>query len=179
MTRILLLAASLLIGGAAYADDADAAFRDFVTKYAASNGRYVEQWWSANLDADKALERVAVTCSKGKDEKKGYFIIEKDAAHRWEIGFDVDSRTRACKADPGAPPKWEQRKSGVVELYQGHLQGYEATSYAIRVGQPVIVHEAQVEKSGGKPVVKDWDKLVKSKKGLSYQSPDTMQPINN
>jgi hypothetical protein len=177
--RNLLILASLLVASAAWAQDADAVFRDWATKSAASDGKYVEQWWSANLDADKALERVAVVCpSDANATKKGAFIIEKDATHRWEIAFDFDSKTKACSGKPAAPPTFEQRKSNVIELYQGHLQGHEITSYAIRVGQPVIVREVTVEKTGGKPQVKDWDQLVKSKKAKSYQSPDTMQPLS-
>jgi hypothetical protein len=169
--------AFLLLAGVAHAEDADAAFRDFVTKYAAENKQYVEAWWSANLDADPALEYVAVLCPENKDDAKAYFLIEKDAAHRWELTFDYDSRTKACKGKPNAPPALEKRKTTTFELYQGHLQGYEATTYAIRVGQPVIVKDVLVETEGGKPTVTDWDMLVK-KKGKKYQVPDNLRQLN-
>jgi len=179
MMRTSLIVVSLLHVGVALAEDRDAAFRDIVGKYANENKQYVEAWWAANLDADPALERVAVVCPLDKEDHKGYFLIEKDASHRWELTFDFDSRTRACKGKPAEPPKWEQRKSTMIELYQGHLAGYEATSFALRVGQPVIVRDEVVEKQGGKPDVKDWDQLVKKKKAKSYQSPDSLRPLNN
>jgi hypothetical protein len=178
MTRIGVALGSLLLAHAAFAADPDAAFQQAITKSAAEDKQYVESWWSANLDSDPALERVAVLCPLEKEDHKGYFVIEKDAAHRWEISFDFDSRTRACKGKPAAPPAFEKRKSGTVDWYQGHLQGYESTSYALRIGQPVIVREEMVEKKGGKPVIKDWDALTK-KKGAKYQSPESLRQLNN
>jgi hypothetical protein len=165
--------------GVAQADDADATFKEYVTKLASSESQYVESWWTANLDADPALERVAVLCPTDKEDHKGYFLIEKDPSHRWEITFDFDSRTKACKAKPAAPPTLEKRKTNTVDLYQGHLQGYELTAYALRIGQPVIVREEQVETEGGKPTVTDWDALIKKKKAKSYQVPETLRQLNN
>jgi hypothetical protein len=180
--RTLIVIAALGLASLARAEgagDADKEFRDFITKAAAEQSMYVSEWWAANLDADPALERVAVLCPESKDDHKGTFLLEKDAGHRWEITFDFDSRTRACKAKPAAPPKWEQRKTTTVDWYQGHLAGYELISYAIRIGQPVIVREEEVETEGGKPVVKDWDALVKKKKAKNYLSPESLRQLNN
>lgn len=169
--------ALLVLAGTARAD-ADQAFKDFVNGYAKENNAYVEAWWSANLDADPALERVAIVCPQDKNATpKGYFLVEKDAAHRWELTFDYDSRTKACQSKPGAPPAFEKRKTTTFDLYQGHLAGYESTSYALRVGQPVVVKDVLLEKVGGKPTVTDWDQLVK-KKGKRYQVPDNLRALN-
>jgi hypothetical protein len=163
----------------ARAQDAAAAFRDFTTKQAAEESSYVESWWSANLDADAALERVAVLCPLDKDGRKGVFLIEKDAGHRWELTFDFDSRTNLCKGKPKEPPKLDTRKSGTIDLRQGHLSGYELTSYAIRVGNIVVIREENVEADGAKPVVKDWDALIKKKKEKAYQVPENLRSLNN
>ena len=172
-----ILTALVLLTGVARADE-DQAFKDFVNGYAKENNVYVEAWWAANLDADPALERVAIVCPSNKDmTPKGYFLVEKDAAHRWELTFDYDSRTKACQGKAGAPPPFEKRKTTTFVLYQGHLQGYEETTYALRVGQPVIVKDVLLESEGGKPVVTDWDLLVK-KKGKKYQVPDKLRQLN-
>ena len=171
--------ALLVLAGTARAEDADAAFQAFVNDYAKENNVFVESWWSANLDADPALERVAVVCPASKDATpKGYFLVEKDAAHRWELTFDYDSRTKACQGKAGAPPAFEKRKTTTFALYQGHLQGYEETTYAIRVGQPVIVKDVLLETEGGKPGVTDWDHQVKKTKGAKYQVPDNLRQLN-
>jgi hypothetical protein len=177
--RKLMLGVLMLVAQAAWAEDSDAAFRDFVMKSAASQDQYVEALWSANLDTEKGDEHAAVVCpNKPKENPKGYFIVEKDASHRWEISFDLDSKTHACKGKPASEPKLEHRAAGALELRQDHSEGHEETYYAIRAGQPVIVKEVTVEKTGAKPVVKDWDQLVKTKKAKSYQAPDTVQPLN-
>jgi hypothetical protein len=158
----------------------DKAFQKFVTATATENTQWIEQWWVANLDADPAPERVALLCPKGAEDHKGAFVIEKDAAHRWEIPFDVDKRTKACTGKPGAEPKLETRKTTTVDLYQGHLNGYEIHSYALRVGQPVIVRQEQVVDStvSPKPVVVDWDLLIKKKKEKNYQVPENLRQLN-
>jgi hypothetical protein len=179
MNLRIAIAVGVLCSASLALADADTEFRDFVSKEAQENQQYVESWWSANLDTDPDLEHVAVLCPNEKEDHKGYFLIEKDKTHRWEITFDFDSRTKACKGKPAAPPKLEQRKSGTVDLYQGHLQGYELTAYAIRVGQPVIVRDEILEKEGGKPEIKDWDALIKKKKVKNYQSPDGLRQLNN
>jgi hypothetical protein len=170
--------ALLVLAGTARAEDADQAFKNFVDAYAKENNVFVEAWWSANLDTDPALERVAIVCPTNKDATpKGYFLVEKDAAHRWELMFDYDSRTKACQGKAGAPPAFEKRKTTDFVLYQGHRVGYEETTYALRVGQPVIVKDVLLETEGGKPVVTDWDLLVK-KKGKKYQVPDNLRQLN-
>ena len=140
----LLLFASLLIVRSAHAEDPDKAFQDFARREATEDKRYVAEWYTANLDADAALERVAVLCTPADaSDPKGFFLIEKDATHRWELTFDVDSHTRACKGKPAAEPAFEQRKTKVIELYQAHLQGFESTSFALRVGQLVLAEAHQ------------------------------------
>ena len=177
--RRLLIAASLLFARGALAEPDDAkAFRDFVTKSAEEDKRWISEWYATNLDGDAAQERVAVLCSPPSDDPKGYFIIEKDPTHRWELTFDVDSRTRACKGKAGDAPKWESRKTNAIELYQGHLAGHESTSYALRLGQPVIVREEETDDDAKKATVKDWDQLVKKKKA-KYQAPDRLRQLNN
>jgi hypothetical protein len=178
MLRTSVMVGMVLLSRLALAD-ADATFRDFVTRSAQEGSQYIESWYATNLDSDAALEHVAVLCPLEKGGSKGSFLIEKDAAHRWEITFDFDSRTKVCKGKPADQPKLEQRKSNMVELYQGHLQGYEIIYYALRVGQPVIVREDEVEKDGGKVVVKNWDDLVKKKKAKAYQSPESLRQITN
>ena len=156
-------------------------YRDFITKNATDENRYVEAWWEANLDTDAALERVAVLCDATGDDRKGYFIVEKDESHRWEISFDVDSRTKLCQAKPAAPPTWEHRSTGTIELRQGFRDGYQVWNYAIRVGLPVIVREEQLDNAaaGGKPAVKDWDLLIKKRKEKNYEQPEHMRVLGS
>ena len=179
MVMVMVMGGLLLIAtGARAQKDADAAFRDFATKYAAENNQYVESWWSANLDQQPGLERVAVLCPTDKDGAKGSFLIEKDAEHRWELTFDFDSRTKACKGKPAAPPKLEERKTTTIDLYQGHNKGHEMTSYGIRIGKIVIVRE-ETDTGSGKTEVQDWDAAVKKKKGTPYQIPEAVRSLNN
>jgi hypothetical protein len=177
-----LLTATLVLAPCIASAESPAAkaFQEFITTNAAQTDRYVEAWWEANLDADVGLERVALICDATGDDKKGYFIVEKDAAHRWEISFDVDSRTKACKAKPAAPPAWEHRAATTIELRQDFRDGYQVWNYAIRVGLPVIVREEQLDNaaSGGKPAVKDWDLLIKKKKEKNYEQPEHMRLLN-
>lgn len=156
------------------------AFQENVRRWTQEDGRYIEAWWEANLDADPKLERVALLCDTAGDDKKGVFLIEKDTAHRWELSFDVDARTKACQKKPDAPPPFEQRKSTTIALEQARHDGYTKTEYAIRVGQPVIVREEEVADASvdPKPVVKDWDLLIKKKKEKNYQLPEGLRPVN-
>jgi hypothetical protein len=156
-------------------DDAAAQFRAFVTKSAEEDKRWIDSWWAANLDSDPGLEHVAVLCSSGTgDDRHGYFIIEKDPTHRWELEFDVDSRTRACAKKPEGPPKWEERKHSRIDLYQGHNVGHEITSYALRLGKVVIVRDE--DSDGKKSKIVEWDQVVKSKKG-QYQVPERVRQL--
>ena len=177
MNRTLLIATFLLLAPSVRAaDDPDAAFQELASREAKDGNEYVSEWWSANLDNDPALEHVAVLCPNDKDDHKGYFLIDKDPTHRWELTFDFDSRTDKCKGKPATPPKMEQRKTNAIELRQDHLKGYEITWYALRVGQVVIVKEETSD--GGKPEVKDWDQLIKKKKAKAYQAPENLRPLN-
>jgi hypothetical protein len=182
-TLATLVSASLVVGPAIASAESPTAktFRDFITKNATDESRYIEAWWEANLDADPGLEHVALLCDVGGDDRKGYFIIEKDEAHRWEITFDVDSRTKACQTKPAAVPAFEHRTAGSVELRQGFRDGYQVWNYAIRVGLPVIVREEQLDNAaaGGKPAVKDWDLLIKKKKEKNYEQPEHMRQLNS
>lgn len=180
-TALVAIAFSLFLGNAAHGEVApadDAAFQASISKSAEEDKRWIEAWGTANLDSDAALERVALVCATA-GERHGYWIVEKDATHRWELTFDVDSRTHACQKKPEAPPKWEARKAKTVDVYQGHVEGYEQTSYAIRAEHFVIVRDEESSgKPGAKPKIKDWDQIVKSKKkGALYQSPDSVREL--
>jgi hypothetical protein len=181
MSRAALFIAVLSLTVAAHAapaptDDA-AAFRAAVEKSAAEDKRWIEAWGTANLDNDPALERVALLCST-EGERKGYWVVEKDASHRFELTFDVDSRTRACQKKPTEAPPWETRKAKTVDVYQGHVEGYEQTNYALRAGRFVIVREEEWSgKKGEKPKISDWDQLTKGKKGAVYRSSDQAREL--
>jgi len=177
---IVVFALSVLPSLAGAAESAAAApFREIVTRWATEDQRYIEQWWEANLDADAKPERVAVLCDVSGQDKQGFFIIEKDAAHRWEITFDVDSKTSYCTSGaPKTPPTLEVRTTPSIELRQNRRDGHTSTFIALRINQPVIVREEEANDADKKPVVKDWDLAIKKRQEKNYQVPEHTKAIN-
>ena len=176
VAAIQTLVLSLTVGSHA---EADAAFRSWVQQRAASEGRYVQDWWTANLDQDPAPERLAFLCSKDSDEVE--VVIEKDRAHRWAIRYQSDGRTQpACNPEQGLPP-WRSTKEHHFRHYQGWHHGGHETWIALREGRPAVIRTSHVEDvtQQRKPVVIDWDARVRRHKGRhpAVRDPDANYPM--
>jgi hypothetical protein len=174
-----VLALALVSNAQAEPETRESAFRGYVTRRAQAEKLSIDSWWAANLDADSALERIAILCSEDAagEERHGYLIFEKDATHRWELTIDVDKKTQVCAKKSEHDPAWEERKLGRVDIHQGHHVGFETTGYALRQGKLVIVREE--ENDGSATKVSDWDQIVKKKKGQPYQVPDRVRELTD
>lgn len=150
---------------------ADVRFRDWVSAFASRRKLSVQEWWSANLDDDAPLERVALLCSKEDEPNIARYIVEDEAPRRWLLTKDEqDSKGPRCDRGGWTPGIWRRAAEQSIDLSRWQHDEYDGLQIAIRGGEPVVVAEAIefYRRDEGDPIKKedgslhlDWTDLMR------------------
>lgn len=154
MRTLIVLVLLCLTSSLAYAEESP--FASWARRVAGAEKLRVRRVLSGQLDADASIESAAELCDPS-GSTRGFWLIEKDASHRWALAFD-SGQTIECSGEVASSEKLQ----GSLPIVERADAVVIRERVALRDGALVLLSSEVDSAERSRQVVSrdDWEKLA-------------------